>query len=161
MATGVKKKIHPDDSPAYRMIDTRTDFEAFVSALLRSKRIGVDLEADSMHHYREKVCLIQIADDKQCVVIDPLRIGDLSPLKPVFADPKIQKVFHGSDYDIRSLYRDFQISICNLFDTELACRFLGFRESGLESVLHRRFDVQLDKKFQRRDWLSLLFIFRI
>ena len=152
MATRVKKKMKIDNALKSRMIDTLPALEKFAYALSRKKIIGVDLEADSMHHYQEKVCLVQIADAKQCVVIDPLKIGCLSPLKPVFSNPDIQKVFHGSDYDVRSLYRDFQISICNLFDTELACRFLGNRESGLEAVLGHRFDVKLDKKFQRKDW---------
>ena len=152
MATRVKKKMKTDNALKSRMIDTLPALEKFAYSLSRKKIIGVDLEADSMHHYQEKVCLVQIADAKQCVVIDPLKIGCLSPLKPVFSNPDIQKVFHGSDYDVRSLYRDFQISICNLFDTELACRFLGVRESGLEAVLCHRFDVKLDKKFQRRDW---------
>jgi len=152
MATRVKKKMKADNALKSRMIDTLPALEKFATALSRKKIIGVDLEADSMHHYQEKVCLVQIADAKQCVVIDPLKIGCLSPLKPVFSNPDIQKVFHGSDYDVRSLYRDFEISICNLFDTELAYRFLGNRESGLEAVLCHRFDVKLDKKFQRRDW---------
>jgi len=152
MATRVKKKMKTDNALKSRMIDTLPALEKFATALSRKEIIGVDLEADSMHHYQEKVCLVQIADGKQCVVIDPLKIGCLSPLRPVFSNPDIQKVFHGSDYDVRSLYRDFEISICNLFDTELACRFLGNRESGLEAVLCHRFDVKLDKKFQRRDW---------
>jgi ribonuclease D len=53
---------------------------------------------------------------------------------------------------VRSLYRDFRISVNNLFDTELACRFLGYRESGLEAVLKKRFKVRLNKKYQRKDW---------
>jgi len=40
----------------------------------------------------------------------------------------------------------------NLFDTELACRFLGVHESGLDAVLRDRFKVHLDKRFQRKDW---------
>ncbi|MGD8993399.1 MAG: HRDC domain-containing protein, partial [Desulfobacterales bacterium] len=71
---------------------------------------------------------------------------------PVFKRADILKVFHGADYDIRSLYRDFKISINNLFDTELACRFLGFKETGLEAVLKKRYNVHLDKKYQRKDW---------
>ena len=150
--TRVKKKMKTDDALKYRMIDTLPALEKFADVISRKKIIGVDLEADSMHHYQEKVCLVQIADEKQCVVIDPLKIGCLTPLAPVFANPDIRKIFHGSDYDVRSLYRDFQISICNLFDTELACRFLCIRESGLEAVLGDRFGVKLDKKFQRKDW---------
>jgi ribonuclease D len=105
-----------------------------------------------MYHFREKVCLIQIATRRTTTVIDPLQINNLSILKPVFKRADILKVFHGADYDIRSLYRDFKISINNLFDTELACRFLGFKETGLEAVLKNRYNVRLDKKYQRKDW---------
>jgi ribonuclease D len=86
------------------------------------------------------------------VVIDPFAIKDLSALNPIFKRKDIQKIFHGADYDVRSLYRDFTISINNLFDTELASRFLGFPETGLEAVLKKKFAVTLDKKFQRKDW---------
>ena len=44
------------------------------------------------------------------------------------------------------------IAVNNLFDTELACRFLGFKESGLNAVLKKKYNVQLDKKNQRKDW---------
>jgi ribonuclease D len=70
----------------------------------------------------------------------------------LFEHSKIQKVFHGADYDIRSLYRDFHIRIRNLFDTELASRFLGVTETGLDAVLTSRFNVRLDKRFQKKDW---------
>jgi ribonuclease D len=86
------------------------------------------------------------------VVIDPLIVKDLSPLKPIFERRDICKIFHGADYDVRSLYRDFRFTIHNLFDTELASRFLGFPETGLEAVLKKKFAVTLDKKFQRKDW---------
>jgi ribonuclease D len=53
---------------------------------------------------------------------------------------------------VRSLYRDFQITIRNLFDTQLASRFLGYAETGLDAVLQQTFAVSLDKRFQRKDW---------
>jgi ribonuclease D len=105
-----------------------------------------------MYHFKEKVCLIQIAAHNINVVIDPLVVKDLSPLKPIFKRRDIRKIFHGADYDVRSLFRDFRITINNLFDTELACRFLGFSETGLEAVLKNKFDVALNKKYQRKDW---------
>jgi ribonuclease D len=114
--------------------------------------IAVDLEADSMYHFQEKVCLIQVAADRSIFLIDPLQIDNLEPLSSVFANPGICKVFHGADYDIRSLYRDFTFSVHNLFDTEIAARFLGLQETGLEALLLTRFGIQLDKKYQRKDW---------
>lgn len=136
----------------YQYIDTAAKLSTVSNSLVQRKTVAVDLEADSMHHYKEKICLIQIATRKTCVLIDPLQIRDLSPLNSLFANPEIQKIFHGADYDVRSLYRDFSIRIQNLFDTELACRFLGVPETGLDAVLSKRFNVQLNKRFQKKDW---------
>ncbi|MGB5993729.1 MAG: HRDC domain-containing protein [Desulfobacterales bacterium] len=135
-----------------QIIDKAIDLEKMVRSVEKEKAVAVDLEADSMYHYQEKVCLIQIATEKISVVIDPLAIKDLSPLKPFFSNPDIQKIFHGADYDVRSLYRDFKIRINNLFDTELASRFLGIKETGLQAVLKTFFNVNVDKKYQKKDW---------
>jgi len=135
-----------------QIIDKAIDLEKMVRSVEKEKAVAVDLEADSMYHYKEKVCLIQIATEKISVVIDPLAIKDLSPLKPFFSNPDIQKIFHGADYDVRSLYRDFKVRINNLFDTELACRFLGIKETGLQAVLKMFFNVNIDKKYQKKDW---------
>jgi ribonuclease D len=136
----------------YDIIESSSQLAQFVSQIENKKTIGVDVEADSMYHFREKVCLIQMATANINVVIDPLVIKDLSALKTIFKRSDIQKIFHGADYDVRSLYRDFKFNINNLFDTELASRFLGFPESGLEAVLKKKFAIALDKKFQRKDW---------
>ncbi|MBW2516477.1 MAG: ribonuclease D, partial [Deltaproteobacteria bacterium] len=131
-------------SGAHRHLNivTRSELGRFAQQLKKQQIIGVDLEADSMYHFREKVCLIQIAIRRTTAVIDPLQINNLSVLKPIFKRNDILKVFHGADYDIRSLYRDFKINVNNLFDTELACRFLGLKETGLEAVLKKRYNVR-------------------
>jgi ribonuclease D len=136
----------------YKIIKTASELEDIANHLSNEKIIGVDLEADSLHHFKEKVCLIQISSYKQNFVIDPLQLHDLSPLKPVFANAAIKKVFHGADYDIRSLHRDFGIEINNLFDTQLACMFLGVKATGLDAVLQTNFNISLNKKYQKKDW---------
>ncbi len=136
----------------YHIVDTGAGLEKAVSALEKEKVIAVDLEADSMYHFKEKVCLIQLGTEKISVVVDPLQIKNFSPLRPLFSNPDIKKVFHGADYDVRSLYRDFKIKINNLFDTELACRFLGIKETGLKAVLKMFFEINIDKKYQKKDW---------
>jgi ribonuclease D len=137
---------------SYEWIETLPHLEGVARILGQAEIIGVDLEADSMHHYFEKVCLLQIATDSASYILDPLALRDLSVLHPVFSNSRIRKVFHGADFDVRSLYRDFRLEVENLFDTQLACKFLGFRETGLESLLRNRFHVELNKKFQKADW---------
>jgi ribonuclease D len=134
------------------LIEKDADLNKIVAELQKEPAIGVDLEADSMFHYQEKVCLLQISTHTLNIVIDPLSVQDLSPLAPVFGDARIRKVFHGADYDIRSLYRDFGIEVHSLFDTQVASRFLGARETGLASLLKMRFDVSSDKRYQKKDW---------
>ena len=140
------------DSLNYQIIDTPSKLEDVALLLKKEKTIAVDLEADSMFHFKEKVCLVQIAAKRINVVIDTLQIKDLSLLKPFFENRDIKKIFHGADYDVRSLYRDFRIKINNLFDTQLACMFLGIKGTGLDAVLQQRFNVKLNKRFQKKDW---------
>ena len=136
----------------YRLIKTFADLKQFARRIDQEPIVAVDLEADSMFHFQEKVCLLQMAGNGENVVIDPLEVADLSPLAPVFSNAAVCKVLHGSDYDIRSLYRDFSFEVRNLFDTQLASMFLGERETSLGAVVNRRFGIQLDKRFQKKDW---------
>ncbi|MGM0787770.1 MAG: ribonuclease D [Thermodesulfobacteriota bacterium] len=133
-------------------INTAKQLKDLAGRLAREPAVAVDLEADSMHHFAEKVCLVQLGTRQSCHIADPLAIADFSALAPLFAQPGIVKIFHGADYDVRCLYRDFNITVENLFDTELAARFLGYPSTSLEAVLARHFNVALDKKFQKKDW---------
>jgi ribonuclease D len=126
---------------------------AEVAAILSQQaEVAVDLEMDSLHHYREKVCLVQISTRQQSWLIDPLALTSLAPLAAPLSNPDIVIVMHGSDYDIRSLHRDFGIEVTNLFDTMIAARFLGIAEFGLAALLRARFGIELDKKYQKADW---------
>lgn len=135
-----------------QLIETSDHLVRFCNLLAKENMIAVDTESDSLFHYHEKTCLIQLAGTDATAVVDPLKIKDFSEMKSLFADPNIVKVLHGADYDVRSLYRDFNIRINNLFDTELAGRFLGFPQTGLEVLLREHLGIQLNKKFQKKDW---------
>ncbi len=139
-------------NPKYELIDTPEGLERLVCNLGGLNVMAVDLEADSMYHFQDQVCLIQLAINGKIYIIDPIKLGSIELLEPYFLDPRIRKIFHGADYDIRSLFRDFDIVIHNLFDTELACRFLGIQQSGLDAVIQTFFQVKLEKKYQKKDW---------
>jgi len=134
-------------------IITKAERLSEVAAILcQQSEFAVDLEMDSLHHYQEKVCLIQVSTRSESWLIDPLALKDLSPLAAPLGDPRIMVVMHGADYDIRSLHRDFGIEVQNLFDTMLASRFLGISEFGLAALLRARFGIELNKKYQKADW---------
>lgn len=136
----------------YRFVGSEKELQQVCEQLLTEKIIGVDLEADSMHCFREKICLIQIATKDRAFLIDPFEVRAAPFFVQVLEDSDVMTVFHGSDFDIRSLDREYQARVKNLFDTEIACRFLGVRERGLGALLKKHFDVDANKKFQKEDW---------
>ncbi len=134
------------------ILTTTAEIATFAQELACHPSIAVDLEADSLHCYREKVCLLQFTTPERTVLLDPLAGAELSPLAEVLADPARRKIFHAADYDTRCLHRDFGFTIRGLFDTMIACQFLGEEKVGLADVLGKYFGVELDKQYQRADW---------
>jgi ribonuclease D len=134
------------------IITEMEQLQAFAERLEQHASIAIDLEADSMHHFREQACLLQFSTPEETLLVDPLRLANLDPLQKVLADPAIRKLFHAADYDLRCLRRDFNLQVRGLFDTMVASQFCGEEKFGLADLLNKYFSVQLDKKFQRADW---------
>jgi ribonuclease D len=127
--------------------------EALVDELSGCRAIGIDTEADSLHHYTEKVCLLQLtAFGGASWLVDPLALRDLSALGPILADASVLKVLHAGDNDVTSLRRDFGFTFRGLFDTSIAARLLGDTEVGLQGLVRNELGVELSKSSQRDDW---------
>ncbi len=134
-------------------IRTDDDAAALAVRLARSPVLALDTEADSLHHYPGRLCLVQIAAaDGAAHLVDPLSPADLTPLGAVFADPSVQKVVHAGDNDLSLLKRRFGFSFASVFDTYIAARFLGLTELGLEALLERQLGVVLGPSRQKDDW---------
>ncbi len=136
------------------LIDRQAAWDEAAAQLSEQTELAVDLESNSMHAYRERVCLVQLAAGGECFVLDPLAVEDLSALGSILADPGVAKVGHGCDYDVRSLDRDYGFRFQGLFDTQIAARFLGSSTPNLGSVLEDYLGVAIPKsrELQRSDW---------
>jgi ribonuclease D len=121
--------------------------------LAGTEALALDTEADSLHHYPERLCLVQLADAGGHVyLVDPLALSDLEPLRPVCADPATLKVFHSAENDLGHLKRRFGFTFTHLADTALAARLLGIRELGLDALIERCLGVKPPKSQQKTDW---------
>jgi ribonuclease D len=136
------------------LIDDQTTLNAAMAVIARARRIGVDTEADSRHHYPEKVCLIQVEADGQNFLIDPLARLDLSAFGPVLADPSVEKILHGADFDLRGLHRDWGFTVSGLYDTNVAAKFAGLERLGLAALIEDLLGVTIPKdlRLRRADW---------
>ncbi len=123
-----------------------------VEQLASEPILAVDTESNSLFAFQEQVCLIQFSTPQDDYLVDPLALGDLSTLEDLFADPKIEKIFHAAEYDLITMKRDYGFVFNNIFDTMVAARILGWEEVGLGSILKNEFDVELNKRYQRANW---------
>ncbi len=134
-------------------VRTRDELERLAEDLRGGRTVALDSESDSLHHHREKVCLIQVAaEGGRTWLVDPLLLRDLAPLAPLIADRGVTKVFHGADYDVTTMKRDFGFTFAGLFDTMIAARFLGLPAVGLQAVAQSELGVALTKDSQKDDW---------
>jgi ribonuclease D len=132
------------------VIDTDPKLVAFLEALTSAGWLALDTEADSLHAYPEKVCLIQISTVHGDRLIDPLASMDLDPLLAALQPRDL--IMHGADYDLRLLYKHHAFVPRAIFDTMLAARLLGERQFGLGSLVEKFLGVKLDKGPQKADW---------
>lgn len=133
-------------------VDTASGLTALADDLRAQPAIAVDTESNSLHAYRERICLIQFSTPTADYLLDPIALGDLSPLAPIFADPRLEKIFHAAEYDLSCLRRDFGWQVNSLFDTMVAARTLGRPQMGLASLLESEFGLAVNKRHQRANW---------
>jgi ribonuclease D len=132
------------------VIHTQAQLAELVFSLDDAERIGLDTEADSLHAYPEKLCLIQLSYGDSHVLVDPLAGLDLTVLTALLQRKPI--ILHGADYDLRMLFRAFKFVAGKIFDTMWAARLLGYKEFGLRHLVQQHLGVQLEKGPQKMNW---------
>lgn len=132
------------------MITDQKALEDLVEEFHSQQRIAIDTEADSLHCYFEKVCLIQLSSAKGHWLVDPLADLDLQSLFDVVCSRRL--VLHGADYDLRLLRRIGNFEPTDLFDTMIAARLVGKAGLGLAALVKEFFGVELSKASQKANW---------
>ncbi len=135
----------------YIYIDSQDDLDALAKRVAGAPRIALDTEANSLHNYRERVCLIQLSAGDEHYIVDPLAEIDLSPLLRHLG--RADLIFHGADYDLRLMRTTFDVKPKGeVFDTMLAAQLLGFERFGYAALVEQFFDRQISKAGQKSNW---------
>jgi ribonuclease D len=132
------------------VIDTQEKLAAYLPVVKAAEWLAIDTEADSLHAYPEKVCLIQISTAAGDRLVDPLAGFDINPFLDALAGREL--IFHAADYDLRLLRKHHDFVPTEIFDTMLAARLLGERQFGLGALVEKFLGVKLDKGPQKADW---------
>lgn len=132
------------------VIERQPELIALAAKMETAPWLAIDTEADSLHSFPEKLCLIQISMPGEDVLVDPLSGMDLAPLFGILRHREI--IMHGSDYDLR-LFKDHHDFLpTTLFDTMFAARLLGKTKFGLADLAADCLGVKLEKSGQKANW---------
>lgn len=135
-------------------IDSQEEFDAACKRLAASARIALDTEFERRNTYYPILALLQIADEHESLLIDPLQIEDWSPLKDIFASDTIV-VMHSCSEDLEVFRKELGIQPKHLIDTQIACAFLGKGDAlGYANMVLALRGVEIDKSETRSDWLQ-------
>jgi ribonuclease D len=132
------------------VIDTEEKLAALLPKLRAADWVSLDTEADSLHAYPEKLCLIQISIADQDQLVDPLAGINLTPLLDALNAHEL--IMHGADYDLRLLEKHHEFVPSAIFDTMLAARLLGEKHFGLSALVEKFLEIKLDKGSQKANW---------
>lgn len=133
-------------------VTANTALAELIAELRREPLIGADTEAASFHKYRDRIYLLQFSAPGRTAIVDPLAIADLTPVGELLADPRVEKIFHDADYDLRTLDRDYGFRAVRLFDTRIAAQLAAEPAIGLGALLKKHAGVTLAKVHQKADW---------
>ena len=139
-------------------VDTETGLRAVADDLRRDAvtAFAVDLEHHSHRSFQGFTCLVQVSTRERDYVIDVLvpavRAKFRAELGASFEDPRVTKIMHGADYDVKWLQRDFGVYVVNMFDTGQAARVLQFPKFSLAYLLKHFCGVDAEKQYQLADW---------
>jgi len=135
----------------YAWVDDAQGLARLTQLLQGAARVGMDTEADSLHHYYEKVCLIQLSFSGENYIVDPLAGFSLSEFLEVLAQKEL--IFQGADFDLRVLKKSFGFRPKTpIFDTMLAAQVLGYEKIGLAALVEKFLGIPMSKTGQKADW---------
>ena len=148
-----ESRVEPDDFVFIDTAEALADWTTRMRVELEAhedKRCCLDTEADSLHHFREKVCLLQVACAGHFALVDPLAISDMTPLLELLNLGELW--FHGADYDLTLLQRTYGWKPLKMRDTQIAARLVGHRHFGLAALVKEMVGIELSKASQKADW---------
>lgn len=140
----------PNGYNAAAVIVDQGRLDALVPRIVDSPWVAIDTEADSLHAYPEKLCLLQISLPDGDELIDTLAGLDLTELLDAFHDHEL--ILHGADYDLRLFKRTYDFEPDRLFDTMIAARLLGETQFGLGHLVQKFLGITLEKGPQKMNW---------
>ena len=149
----VSGMIRPRSERGHVYIDTYEQLVEFCDHAAHAHVLAVDTEFLRERTYHPQLCLVQLGTHDSIAAVDPLAIEDLSPVRALFEDARITKVFHSCSQDMEVIDCTLGCVPAPIFDTQVAAAFLGQRlQLGYGALVEKYEGVHLPKASSLTDW---------
>lgn len=118
--------------------------------------IALDIEGEfNLHCYGEHLCLVQIYDGEQAIIIDPQQFDNSSGLKKILEKRDLLKIVYDAGSDSVLLEHACGIRLRSILDLRPAVTLLGHEKQSLANVLEAELGLEPinKKKFQQYNWM--------
>jgi ribonuclease D len=145
------------ENPDYCYLNKKEELFSYLESLEDKKcyMVALDIEAElNLHAYGETLCLIQIFDGTDRIIIDPLEI-DNTGLKTLFENRNILKIMYDASSDSSLLKNAYDIDMKSVLDLRPAVELLIYEKNDLHSIIASELAITLTRKtkFQRHNWM--------
>ena len=145
----------PNEPCAFAVFDGDLD-QDWYDRFVQARALAVDTEAMGLIHGRDRLCLVQICDDRDQVACIRVGLGQTEAprLKSLMEAQSIEKVFHFARFDVAALATGLSIRVNPVFCTKVGSRLARTYtpRHGLKDLVMELVGVELDKQAQSSDW---------
>lgn len=139
---------------AMEIISTTDALQTACAAFAEFDYVTVDTEFLRETTFWPKLCLIQMANPEQAVIVDVLCEDlDLAPFFALMKDESVVKVFHAARQDIEIIVHQAGFVPHPVFDTQVAAMVCGFGDSvSYDQLVAKITGKRIDKTSRFTDW---------
>jgi len=129
--------------------------DEILAQFMQATAIAVDTETMGLLVHRDRLCLVQLCDDRGRVAVVRIAKGqtDAPNLKQLL-EANIEKIFHFARFDLATLRHHLDIHVAPIFCTKIASKLARTytNRHSLKELVQELELIELDKSAQSSDW---------
>ncbi|MDH5737004.1 MAG: ribonuclease D [Gammaproteobacteria bacterium] len=149
------EKISSPANPHVTFITREDQLSELVAHCLTLEFVALDTEFVRFNTFYPKFGLVQVSDGRQCYLIDPVAVTDLTPLKALLEAQHVVKILHSASEDLEVFSHHLGCLPVPLHDTQIAAAMVGQGYSiSYRALVEQLTGTHLAKEETRSDWLQ-------
>jgi len=137
----------------YLLIENKQDITKFIEENKNIKWMGFDTEFIGEKRFHTLLCLVQLSTENGYYLLDTLKVNSFPEILQLFQDPSILKITHAGENDYRIFFNQYGIVPNNVFDTQIAAGFVGYKyPTSFQKLVEKEIGVYVPKGYTVSDW---------